>query len=190
MPKTLLVVRHCQAQGQHPDARLAPFGEKQAEELAAFFDQRDIDRIVSSPFVRAVQSIEPLAKLRALLVETDERLVERTLGESGSDWLNRLQATFADLDLRFPGGESSREAMERGCLVIDEILRHGASTTVVVTHGNLMALLLKHFDDRVGFAEWQALTNPDVYEIVIGSARTSVTRIWGYEPSSGSAPPR
>jgi broad specificity phosphatase PhoE len=44
-------------------------------------------------------------------------------------------------------------------------MAHPASATLLVTHGNLMALLLKNFDDRIGFAEWQQLTNPDVYRI-------------------------
>ena len=30
-----------------------------------------------------------------------------------------------------------------------------------------MALLLKHFDDSIGFAEWRALSNPDIYRVVL-----------------------
>ena len=39
----------------------------------------------------------------------------------------------------------------------------------IVTHGNLLALLLRHFDGRVGFAAWEALTNPDVYRVTLGN---------------------
>jgi len=31
----------------------------------------------------------------------------------------------------------------------------------------LTALLLKYFDDAIGFTEWQKLTNPDVYRIAL-----------------------
>ena len=181
MSQTLLIVRHCQAQGQQPNAGLTLVGERQAEELAAFLDQQHVDRIVSSPFVRAIHSIEPLARLKNLPIETDDRLVERTLGEPARDWQDRLRATFADLDLRFPGGESSREAMERARSAIADILQQRASATVVVTHGNLMTLLLKYFDHRFGFVEWHALTNPDVYEVTVDAERTSVARIWEVE---------
>lgn len=176
--KTLLVVRHCQAQGQDPDASLTRDGWKQAEQLAAFLGRWPVERIVSSPFARALQSAAPLAELKDLSVETDARLVERTLGSPTPDWLDQLRATFDDLDLRFPGGESSRDAMERARSAVDDILQHGVDTTVVVTHGNLLTLLLKHFDERIGFAEWCALTNPDVYEIIIGAEGSSVTRGW------------
>ena len=53
-----------------------------------------------------------------------------------------------------------------------------ASATLLVTHGNLMALLLKYFDDRIGFAEWQQLTNPDVYRISLSAERAEIARIW------------
>ena len=47
-----------------------------------------------------------------LEVEIDERLSERMLSSvSLSDWLEKLEATFYDLDLKFEGGESSKEAM-------------------------------------------------------------------------------
>jgi 2,3-bisphosphoglycerate-dependent phosphoglycerate mutase len=55
--------------------------------------------------------------------------------------------------------------MQRAVAVVADIQAHSAQTTLVVTHGNLMALLLKHFDDAIGFAEWSALSNPDVYRI-------------------------
>jgi 2,3-bisphosphoglycerate-dependent phosphoglycerate mutase len=57
-------------------------------------------------------------------------------------------------------------------------MAHSASATLLVTHGNLMTLLLKHFDDRIGFAEWQRLTNPDVYRISFSAERAEIARIW------------
>ncbi len=146
--------------------------------LAAFLGEWDVRQIVSSPYVRAVQSIEPLARLRDIVIETDKRLGERVLGEPSPDWLNRLRTTFDDLDLCFATGESSREAMERAVAVVKDVLQRDVLTTVVVTHGNLMALLLKHFDDRFGFAGWHALTNPDVYRIDLDTNETSVVRVW------------
>ena len=55
--------------------------------------------------------------------------------------------------------------MDRAVFAIEEILRHDVTTTAVVTHGNLMILLLKYLDDRIGFVEWESLKNPDVYRV-------------------------
>ena len=137
-----------------------------------------IERIISSPFVRARQSIAPLAERLGLPITTDERLAERVLAARDlPNWLTALKASFDDIDRCFAGGESSRAAMQRASEVVCEAMAH-VSTTLLVTHGNLMALVLKLFDDRIGFAEWQQLTTPDVYRITRGTGRVNIVRNW------------
>jgi 2,3-bisphosphoglycerate-dependent phosphoglycerate mutase len=164
MDKTLYLVRHCRATGQQPDAPLTTEGQTQAIALANLLQDAKVERIVSSPFVRAYQSIVPLAERLGLQIETDNRLSERVLSSQPlDDWRDRLAETFVNLDIFFEGGESSRVAMKRGVAVLDEILQQSVTTSVIVTHGNLMTLILKHFDQRIGYAEWENLNNPDVY---------------------------
>jgi Fructose-2,6-bisphosphatase len=164
--KRIWLVRHCKAAGQAPEAPLTEEGVTQAERLADFFAGMKVDRIVASPFERAVASIRPYAARSGLAIETDGRLSERVLStEPLPDWMDKLKASFADLDARLAGGESSREAMARGKAVIGECWRRPESNTIVVTHGNLMALILKAYDDRYGYEQWKSLTNPDVYEL-------------------------
>jgi 2,3-bisphosphoglycerate-dependent phosphoglycerate mutase len=171
----LYIVRHCEATGQAPDAPLTEVGLAQAEALAAALP-RGVDRIISSPYKRALQSITPFADRHGLAIEIDDRLRERALGSPGAtDWRKALEATFEDHDLRFADGESNRAAMQRGVAVIDGIA--GASRPMVVTHGNLMAMLLRSFDPSVGFEHWSRLTNPDVYQVTFGAGAPAVRRI-------------
>jgi hypothetical protein len=39
-------------------------------------------------------------------------------------------------------------------------------------------LLLKHFNEHIGFTEWQGLTNPDIYKVVPGKEHVEVKRVW------------
>lgn len=175
---TLYLVRHCRATGQEPNAPLTPEGEAQADALADLLAPLGVERIVSSPFARALASIEPLARRIGLMVEPDERLVERVLcGEPRPDWREQLRASFDDLDLWLPGGESSRVAMARGRAAVDHAARPGAERVVVVTHGNLFALILRSFDSRVGFDKWAALANPDVFRVQFGEP-PATSRLW------------
>ena len=68
--------------------------------------------------------------------------------------------------------------MQRAAAVVSECELHDADVTLLVTHGNLMTLLLKHFDQRIGFVEWQRLTNPDVYRVVLAPERAEIVRVW------------
>jgi 2,3-bisphosphoglycerate-dependent phosphoglycerate mutase len=178
-PKRLYLVRHCAAYGQEPDAPLTPEGEKQAAALADFLAPFAIERILSSPFRRAQSSIAPLAARRGLPIEVDDRLVERVLSSTPlPDWRSHLQASFTDPDYCLPGGESSRAALARAVAVLRDVGGHPAATTVIVTHGNLLALLLRHCDEHVGFAEWERLTNPDVFVVSLTELIKPARRLW------------
>lgn len=173
--KVLYLVRHCQATGQEPDAPLTAIGQQQAISLADWFGDTQIERIISSPFVRAYQSVMPLAERFSLTVEIDNRLVERVLSSVLLDsWQDRLAETFVNLDLSFEGGESSRTAMNRGVAAIHDVMQQAGDQAVIVTHGNLMTLILKSFDDRFGFAEWSNLQNPDLYCVQYGDEGVTV----------------
>ena len=177
MGKTIYVVRHCSAEGQEPEADLTAEGILQAGQLADFFDEIEVDRIITSPFKRARETAKPLMEKKGLYVEVDSRLKERVLSSTAfRDWLIKLEDTFLDLHLKYDNGESSREAMSRICDVIDELGED--SKTVLVTHGNLMALLLRCHDEHFGFEKWQALTNPDVYVVHVNDEATTVERLW------------
>ncbi|WP_413304163.1 histidine phosphatase family protein [Bacillus sp. 1P10SD] len=179
MSKRVYVVRHCEAEGQPREARLTDKGVQQAAELAGFFLTIKIDRIVSSPFVRAIHSVKPLAELKQVEVDTDERLSERILSTKVlEDWLEKLQATYNDLDLSFDGGESTREAMARVVSMVEEIINGVDENTIIVTHGNLMSLLLKNYHSDFGFEQWKNLSNPDVFLLEFDGNEVQPKRLW------------
>jgi 2,3-bisphosphoglycerate-dependent phosphoglycerate mutase len=178
MNQVLYLVRHCQATGQEPEAPLTEIGQQRAIALANRLCKEPIRRIISSPFARARQSIMPLAERLALTVEVDERLIERALSSHQLDnWRERLAETFLDLDLSFEAGESSRTAMMRGVAVVDQAIEQNTMSTVLVTHGNLMTLILKHFDEQIGYPVWENLQNPDLYRVELNSEGTVVKRM-------------
>ena len=181
--KKLIVVRHCTATGQECDAPLTAVGQQQAKALANFLitEQLPIKKIISSPFARAVHSIEPYASQVQLPIQEDDRLAERILsGVPMDNWLQMLEQTFTEIDVAFPGGESTRQATERVQSLIHSIVQHQEQeVTLLVTHGNLFTLILKIFDNSIGFSTWKSLSNPDVYEITIEHGTANIHRLWG-----------
>ncbi|MEZ0482312.1 histidine phosphatase family protein [Planococcus sp. SSTMD024] len=174
----IYIIRHCAATGQEPKAALTETGMAQAVELGGFLSEAGIERIVSSPYTRAVQSIAPLAEALAVEIETDERLKERVLSSGNlTDWFERLKSTFDDHDLVLEGGESSRQALDRISQVVGELEKSG-QTAAIVTHGNIMALLLSRYVEGFGFEGWRALSNPDVFVLTDTLDGKSGERLW------------
>jgi 2,3-bisphosphoglycerate-dependent phosphoglycerate mutase len=147
--KRLLLVRHCTSTGQDPSAPLSAAGHVQAVRLADYLETMGVQLIVSSPYTRAQQSITPLAQRLNLRVETDPRLAERRLSATPlRHWREAVRQAFENLDVSWPGGESSRAAMSRGRTAIDALLARPEQTQVAVTHGNLLTLILRSFEDH------------------------------------------
>ena len=90
---------------------------------------------------------------------------------------SKTRITFTNIDIAFSGGESTKQATDRAISLIQEVLKLEHTTTLLVTHGNLLTLILKHFDRTIGFDEWKTLTNPDIYEITIDE-QVIIKRLW------------
>jgi len=81
---TILLLRHAHAGDRSRwdgDDRVRPLTERgvhQAQGLVSTYDGRAIDRILTSPWERCVQTIEPLAEAFHLDVEVEDALGEGT----------------------------------------------------------------------------------------------------------------
>lgn len=81
---TLLVIRHAYAgersEWHDDDARrpLQPYGKEQAALLVDQLDEYPIQRILTSPYDRCVQTIEPLAAARGIRWQAHDDLIETT----------------------------------------------------------------------------------------------------------------
>jgi len=82
------IVRHAKAGDRDEwegDDRLRPLnkaGRRQAQALAESLKNERIDKIVSSPYIRCVQTVEPLAAALQLPIEPRKDLEEGAGGES------------------------------------------------------------------------------------------------------------
>lgn len=168
MRSTIIFVRHCESSGQAPEAPLTAKGFADASDLVRRLAPLDIDAIYSSPYVRAVQTIEPFAAAERLPINLDYDLRERLLSAAPlDDWLEQIRRSFDDFDHRAPGGETLREAQVRGLAALERIHNDGARNAAVVSHGNLLSSLLNRMDPTFGFAAWHAMANPALYCVTL-----------------------
>jgi 2,3-bisphosphoglycerate-dependent phosphoglycerate mutase len=140
-----------------------------------------ITGIYASPFLRARQTIVPLADKLGLSVHIEPDLRERKLSGDPdvADFLAAVRRTWRDPSYAHPGGETHTIAQRRGVAVVRRLsARHPGEHLVLSTHGTLMALVLQYYDPGVDYAFWKALTMPDVYELRLARDQVSITRLW------------
>jgi 8-oxo-(d)GTP phosphatase len=100
---TLLLIRHASAGDRDDwvdDDRLRPLdgrGRGQASRLPELLGDYEIARVLSSPSVRCVQTVEPFARSRGLDIEVREELGEEQQDEAGAELVRALVGEQAAL---------------------------------------------------------------------------------------------
>jgi broad specificity phosphatase PhoE len=125
------------------DPRLTELGHAQAEEAAQRLKEREIERIIVSPYTRALQTVRPVAAALGLPVTIDPTVRERfafacDIGSSRSA-LEREWPThdFSHIeDIWWPGEEEPEDSIiDRAARFRTALaLRHDWANTLVVSH--------------------------------------------------------
>ena len=171
---TILLIRHAESiapgiSGFDEYSRpLTAKGMRDASQLCDTLSSMRVDAAYSSPYLRARQTIEPIAQARCLAIETVEDLRERLLSPVDlPDWRAHLKRSWEDFDYAPVGGETSREAQARVVRVLEMVpARHAGGTVVLASHGNLIALALNAFLPSVDYAFWESIPMPAVFRLV------------------------
>lgn len=166
------MIRHAQSiyvEGEERSRGLTDRGRRDAMRVRDLLRDQTIEAFVSSPYRRAIETIQPLADAAGKPVAAVEPLRERL--SSGTDlgkdyFMEAKRKLFEEPDFSFPGGESSSEAGQRAGEALRVLLRQYKGKAIAIgTHGDIMTLMLNAYDKRFDYAFWKSLTMPDIYRL-------------------------
>ncbi|WP_086829884.1 histidine phosphatase family protein [Allokutzneria sp. NRRL B-24872] len=173
----LVLVRHAESEIPRPGGPdeyhrpLSATGLVQADDLVLTRPTR----VVSSPYLRAVQTVAPLARAAGLPVDTVHELREWDSGlEPTPDYARHYAASWADPELARPGGESLAQLTERAVAALTALADGGV--VVVGSHGTFVARALVGFG--VSTVDWpfsRAMPMPAVYRLRFTSGHPHIT---------------
>ena len=152
---TVYFVRHAKPdRSVHQDdiRPLTAEGERDAAMLVERFRRIHIDAIYTSPYLRAEQTVLPLAIARGLAIGEVWDFRERKVDDHWiEDWHSFIENQWADRDYKLPGGESLNEVAQRNMAALEPILKKRAGQTLVIgTHGTALSTILSHCDPARG----------------------------------------
>ena len=64
-----------------------------------------------------------------------------------------------------PEGEAAGDALIRGWAALEDAFAAASRLPVLVSHGQLISLILHKIDPSFGFSAWEALSAPDVFRL-------------------------
>lgn len=144
------------------DSKLTKLGKEQAQVLAEKLKDKKIDLLISSPQVRAIETMKIAMSLnttaKALEIHKEEKIKERCYGElQGKSKLEMyledphfLEQYRRSYTRRAVGGESLEDVVKRVTQFCDEIIpliKTHHVNVAISCHGNSMRGFRKYFED-------------------------------------------
>ena len=138
----------------HSNSDLSAVGSWQIQALGEWMKNMSFDHIYSSDSLRARQTAEAINQHSGHKLQFDQRIREKNLGvfegltsaeaREQHPEIYRLFKT-AGVNYVIDEGESTQQLLDRAFEFIEEIrIRHPKERVVIVTHGGVVRVLMKH----------------------------------------------
>ena len=181
MVTKIYLVRHCQSMGNLDgrfqgrfDADISPEGAKQLELLALRFRNEALDRVYSSPLLRARKTAGAVAKYHHLDVIDDPGFLEIDVGEMENLRLVEVAQRYPEVArcwdeaphlCVFPAGETMAQVYERVNAALDRLVEENPGKTIAVaTHGGALRTIFArvNYGDLAGIQKSEVFGNTSV----------------------------
>ncbi|OUB85827.1 histidine phosphatase family protein [Bacillus wiedmannii] len=184
----IYMVRHGESsklEGSERTRGLTEKGSLDAHRVTDILKTEGIDTFISSPYKRAVLTIEKSADFYEKEVVVYENLKEcMFLSEdkiiSDKEVYPLVKKMFSDPDFALTEGESYKDCQVRVVKMLKKILMNFQGQKIVIgTHGLVMTLMMNYFNNQYGFEFLVHTSKPDIYKLEFKEEQfMNVERLW------------
>tara|TARA_B100000989_G_scaffold286033_1_gene254293 strand:+ start:835 stop:1434 length:600 start_codon:yes stop_codon:yes gene_type:complete len=175
MTKKLFLIRHGKAEmeGKDRERILDEDGIIQATSLCkkikSQFQDKSV-RLISSPFKRAIQTIEKLSEDFHVKIEQNSSLEEINIGKDKNLSKHEIiKKMWGDENFKVANGSSQSNHVEQIKVELNKILNDFYEkdyNLILVSHGNSIGIILKYFlKQKFTFDDWKNISMPDMYSV-------------------------
>ena len=172
MQTEVVLVRHATSMmptvdGPDEFGPLATGGLLQALELTESLTELLPAAVWSSPYLRAIQTVEPTARALNLEVQTRWELREWDHGFAfTSDWMPHYERSWADPSFARPDGESLDQLTRRAVAAILGLARrYTGQRSLVGSHGTFVSRALCGFGVAIDWPFLRGMPMPAIYRL-------------------------
>lgn len=162
---TIYFVRHAEPNYQNKNTELRELTEKGKRDtvlVTDFFADKEIAAVLSSPYVRAMETVRPFAEKYGFDIRIDIDFREREMANTWveiPDYEAYFRRCWNDFDYKLPMGESLRDAQTRNLAALNRVLETYAGKNVIIgSHGTALGTIMHYFDPGFGYEGHVRLT--------------------------------
>ncbi|MEC0238462.1 histidine phosphatase family protein [Paenibacillus dokdonensis] len=187
MSTYIYMVRHGESpkiEGNERTRGLTEKGKIDAHKITELLKDEEVDTFISSPYSRAVLTIEELANFcgKEILVYEDLKEIifsneDKILPDKEVYPIVELMFTDPDFSLN---GESKSDCQSRSVAALKKILKEFKGHKIVIgTHSAVMTLMMGYFDRQYGYEFLMKTSKPDVYRMEFNNEELiNIQRLW------------
>ena len=159
---TVYFVRHAEPNyDNHDDVsrELSPKGLQSSKDLVNSFAGIQIDTFYSSPYLRAIDTIKPLADSRGRSIHLIPDFRERKITDYWiEDFTGFTEKQWTDFHYYLPGGESLSMVQERNIRSLEPLLQvHPDQTILIGTHGTALSTIINYYKPDFQLADFHRI---------------------------------
>ena len=186
MKTEIYMVRHAHSTHNIETEATRPLskqGFEDADQITEILKKEKINVVVSSSYVRAIQTVQGIADVLGTEVKLDARFRERDLAAKDykiEDTETAMKMCFDTPDFAHPGGETNNEVQKRGVEAFNEVIdTYKGKKIAIGIHGHIMTIIMNHYDDKYDYEFFKKTTKPDIYKMTfIDQKLMDVERLW------------
>ena len=168
----IYLVRHGESpktEGNERTRGLTDKGKLDSHRITELLKAEEIDTFISSPYSRAMMTIEESAQYygKEIIIFEDLKELIFSRGDmiiSDKEIYPLVRRMFSDPDYSQHLGESINDCKRRSVARLKEILKKNKGHKIVIgTHGLIMTLMMRYFDSQYGYEFLMQTSKPDIY---------------------------
>ncbi|MDF2548932.1 MAG: Phosphoglycerate mutase [Anaerosolibacter sp.] len=159
---TVYFVRHAEPDyTNHNDLErpLTIKGKEDSKLVTDYFSDKGIEIVLSSPYLRAVETVKDFADSFGHTIITVEDFRERKVDSEWIEDFNRFtEQQWSDFDYKLTDGECLHEVQIRNVDALMQVIKEYSDKNIVIgSHGTALSTIINYFEPSFGFNDFQRI---------------------------------
>lgn len=175
-------VRHAKPDFSVHDDLTRPITDKgiiDSKNICEFLKEKSINKIYSSPYKRAIDTIKELAQNLNIKIEVVDDFRERKISNIWIEDFNKFsKSQWENFEYKLNDGESLNEVQSRNIKALHKILNENSNQNIVIgTHGTALSTIINYYDKTFDYLSFTKIKDIMPFIICMEFEKTNVLNI-------------
>lgn len=175
-------VRHAKPDFSVHDDLTRPLTDKgiiDSKNICEFLKEKSINKIYSSPYKRAIDTIKELAQNLNIKIEVVDDFRERKISNIWIEDFNKFsKSQWENFEYKLNDGESLNEVQSRNIKELHKILNENSNQNIVIgTHGTALSTIINYYDKTFDYLSFTKIKDVMPFIVCMEFEKTNVLNI-------------